>query len=333
MITPLTYTLTASASGFCEGATDGVRFALQGTQKGMEYQLYRDATPAGTILTGTGSAATFSGTFNTAGTYTARTVAGDLYSEVVMDNPRVITAYPLPTTTSLTAAPAAICKGQSSTLTALPNGAASYSFDDGGSWQATAILNVTPASNMTYTLKVRSAENCVSSDSKTAMITVTNCMTTPPFAASTQTWKFDSSTLTWSDWINADLSRTCPLVTTFSTANNTVKQHAIYNGHTFYSYSCVQESAETLCPSSAGWRVPYKSDFDELKSKVSVSTLVAQWGVTGQFVTAFQNSENAYLWSQTTTATDKAYAYDYPQGNGMFWNNYFRYGYTIRCVR
>jgi hypothetical protein len=54
---PATQTLVASAEGYCEGSTV-VQFALQGTQSGVTYQLYRDNAPLVT-LNGTGSAATF----------------------------------------------------------------------------------------------------------------------------------------------------------------------------------------------------------------------------------------------------------------------------------
>jgi hypothetical protein len=67
-----TYTLTASASGFCAGDA-GVTFALLGTEYGRSYQLYNGATTV-TTLSGTGSAATFSGVM-TEGIYTARVLA------------------------------------------------------------------------------------------------------------------------------------------------------------------------------------------------------------------------------------------------------------------
>jgi hypothetical protein len=71
--TPVAQTLTVSATAFCAGST--VTFALSNTEPGVQYQLYRNGTPALT-LTGTGGAATFTGTFAGAGTYTAKAQPG-----------------------------------------------------------------------------------------------------------------------------------------------------------------------------------------------------------------------------------------------------------------
>ena len=94
-IPPATYTLQASALDFCAGS-EGVQFALLGAEAGRQYQLYKDNSPVGMVLDGAGSAATFSGSFSVAGTYTARTVADDLYCEITMDGTRVVVENPLP---------------------------------------------------------------------------------------------------------------------------------------------------------------------------------------------------------------------------------------------
>jgi hypothetical protein len=88
------------------------------------------------------------------------------------DGQWVLTVNALPTTTSLTPTPATICAGESSTLAAVASNAASYSFDNGSSWQAAATKVVTPGTTAGYTLKVKSAAGCVSSDSKAATVTV-----------------------------------------------------------------------------------------------------------------------------------------------------------------
>jgi uncharacterized protein (TIGR02145 family) len=93
---PATYTLNVSAPSFCEGS-EGVQFALSGTEDERRYQLYRDGTAVdGAALEGDGSAATFTGSFNVAGTYTARTVADDKYCAIAMNGMHVITENPLP---------------------------------------------------------------------------------------------------------------------------------------------------------------------------------------------------------------------------------------------
>jgi hypothetical protein len=104
----LTYTLAASASGFCEGET-GVTFALSGTQAGRSYELYRDGAPtAVATLTGTGSPATFS-TVMTEGSYTAQVLASaNGYCEAAMSGTPVIFRNSLPAAPEI-AQPADVC--------------------------------------------------------------------------------------------------------------------------------------------------------------------------------------------------------------------------------
>ncbi|MDR3133272.1 MAG: hypothetical protein LBU42_04530 [Prevotellaceae bacterium] len=86
--------------------------------------------------------------------------------------------FPLPpTVTSLTASTTTICNGSSVILTAQASGAASYSFDNGSSWQTTATKTVSPTITTTYTLKVRSSTGCISIDSKTTTVTVNQMAT------------------------------------------------------------------------------------------------------------------------------------------------------------
>jgi uncharacterized protein (TIGR02145 family) len=95
-IPPATYTLSVSASSFCAGS-EGVQFSLSGTEAGRKYQLYRNNSAVdGAVLTGEGSAATFAGLFNVAGTYIARTVAKSGYCETAMNGNLMITMIPAP---------------------------------------------------------------------------------------------------------------------------------------------------------------------------------------------------------------------------------------------
>jgi uncharacterized protein (TIGR02145 family) len=95
-IPPATYTLSVSASSFCAGS-EGVQFSLSGTEVERNYQLFRNNSAVdGTVLNGTGNATTFTGLFNVGGTYTARTVADDLYCEITMDGTRVVVENLLP---------------------------------------------------------------------------------------------------------------------------------------------------------------------------------------------------------------------------------------------
>ncbi|HOX77050.1 MAG TPA: Omp28-related outer membrane protein [Bacteroidales bacterium] len=56
-MTPSEYTLS-DGSGYCEGS-DGIELTLDGSQNGVDYELYLDGDPTGQIMAGTGSAITF----------------------------------------------------------------------------------------------------------------------------------------------------------------------------------------------------------------------------------------------------------------------------------
>ena len=112
---PATQTLLASAAGYCEGAT-AVQFALNSTESGVVYQLYRDNAPvSGATLNGTGSAATFSGTF-AAGDYRAEALPGAT-CPAAMSGTHTITLYPTPAPPTITG-PNEACN--SATLAAVP---------------------------------------------------------------------------------------------------------------------------------------------------------------------------------------------------------------------
>jgi uncharacterized protein (TIGR02145 family) len=76
------YNLAVSATAFCAGS-EGVRFALSGTDSGVSYQLFRNNSAVdGAVLAGTGSAATFSGVFGE-GAYTAQSIADGVHCPAV----------------------------------------------------------------------------------------------------------------------------------------------------------------------------------------------------------------------------------------------------------
>jgi hypothetical protein len=92
--TPAAQTLIASALSYCAGS--GVTLALSGTDNGAIYQLYLNNAPlSGATLTGNGSPATFSGTFN-AGTYTAQVAKTAAFCAATMSGTPTITVNPLP---------------------------------------------------------------------------------------------------------------------------------------------------------------------------------------------------------------------------------------------
>jgi hypothetical protein len=84
----------------------------------------------------------------------------------------------LPTFTNVTANPTTICNGGSTTLTATASGAASFSFDNGSSWQTANTVSVSPTSTTTYMVKVRSSASCEAAEQKVVVVTVN----TPPTA-------------------------------------------------------------------------------------------------------------------------------------------------------
>ncbi|MDR1680795.1 MAG: fibrobacter succinogenes major paralogous domain-containing protein [Prevotellaceae bacterium] len=71
-----------------------------------------------------------------------------------------VTVYDLPVITSATASPAAICTGKSTTLSITASNTTEYSFDGGSSWTASSETVVSPITNTTYTVYVKSANAC-----------------------------------------------------------------------------------------------------------------------------------------------------------------------------
>jgi uncharacterized membrane protein len=78
------YDLNVSEAELC-ASHSGVTFALSGTQPGRTYLLYKDGATLKATLPGTGGAATFSGTFNEPGVYTARTMEEIPYCTTTMN--------------------------------------------------------------------------------------------------------------------------------------------------------------------------------------------------------------------------------------------------------
>jgi uncharacterized protein (TIGR02145 family) len=88
-----------------------------------------------------------------------------------MAGAHMVSENPLPINLSFTPATAAICNGQSATLTAVATGGASYSIN-GNTWQTTTAFNVAPTSNASYTLYVRTAAGCSVTEANAAVVTV-----------------------------------------------------------------------------------------------------------------------------------------------------------------
>jgi uncharacterized protein (TIGR02145 family) len=86
-----------------------------------------------------------------------------------LENAATVTVNDAPTGLSLTSA--TVCKGQSTTLTAAPEGAASYRLNS-EAWQAANTFEVSPTESKTYTLYVQSAAGCTAGLENAATVTV-----------------------------------------------------------------------------------------------------------------------------------------------------------------
>jgi uncharacterized protein (TIGR02145 family) len=123
-IPPATHNLIASASGFCEDDATGITFALDGTQTGVKYQLYRGSDKVGSELTGTGSgAATFTtgGPLKVAGVYTAQSVAESGYCAMLMTGSHNIVAYSAISPGSITTTTATTNAGTAPSVSTITN--------------------------------------------------------------------------------------------------------------------------------------------------------------------------------------------------------------------
>jgi hypothetical protein len=166
------YTLTASAAEFCPG--DAVTFALDNTTPGRMYQLYKDGVAVMDVLTGTGSAETFTGAFAGAGEYTAWVKDDGANCAAAMTGTHAVGESPKPTGLTLitTFEAAAVCEGESATLTASATNGYEYSLDN-SSWQSSTTFSVKPGiGGTTYPLYVKSAMGCVASEMNALTVAV-----------------------------------------------------------------------------------------------------------------------------------------------------------------
>jgi uncharacterized protein (TIGR02145 family) len=99
IITPMAFTLNASAASYCPGLSE-ISFSLSGTQCDVTYQLIKNNAEIVANLNGTGSAATFSGTYMS-GMYSAKSLPTAVFREVAMNGARTIVNIPSPTITLL----------------------------------------------------------------------------------------------------------------------------------------------------------------------------------------------------------------------------------------
>jgi hypothetical protein len=158
-LSPVVYASTVSASGFCAGAS-GVSFALLGTEQGRNYQLFRDGSAVGTVLAGTGSAASFTGTFEE-GTYTVRTVPEGGYCDIVMGTPLLVAKNQLPAAPVI-ASPKDVCVGSGDDIVFL---AADYTGEL--EWLHTGAGTITSSNMVTFGSAVAGAVSITARSAQT----------------------------------------------------------------------------------------------------------------------------------------------------------------------
>jgi hypothetical protein len=87
-----------------------VTFALSNTTLGRNYRLYKGTDAVMNVLPGTGGAATFTGTFAGAGTYTAQVIAESGNCAAVMNGTHDVSENLLPDTPNLAVSAATVCQ-------------------------------------------------------------------------------------------------------------------------------------------------------------------------------------------------------------------------------
>jgi hypothetical protein len=181
---PTAFNVTGGGS-FCSGG-GGVAVGLSGSETGVNYQLFRGASPVGSPVAGTGSALNF-GIQTTGGTYTVvgtNTTAG---CSTNMTGSAVVTVNPTPTTFSVTGG-GSFCSGGSGVAVGLSgsqtgvnyqlfNGASPVGSPVAGTGSAISFGNQTTAG--TYTAVATNATTgCTANMTGSATVTVNPTPTT-----------------------------------------------------------------------------------------------------------------------------------------------------------
>jgi hypothetical protein len=179
---PTNLTLAASPTVICAGQsstlTAKANFGVEYSLNGGNWQ--------------TSSTFSVSPGANASYTLRAKTSAG---CTATLPNAAPVTVNKVPTNLTFTAAPAAICRGQSSTLTASATDGYQYSRNN-STWQTTTTFSVAPTANASYTLYVRTAAGCSASITNVAPVRVNQLPGTPTGASANS--RCGSGTVTFS---------------------------------------------------------------------------------------------------------------------------------------
>ncbi|MDR0729280.1 MAG: fibrobacter succinogenes major paralogous domain-containing protein [Prevotellaceae bacterium] len=152
---PVITSFTASPDAICFGQSTELTVSATGATS------YSFVNPP---VWGTDNTYTVSPKADTICTVYAKTDKGCIDSAKV-----TITVNPLPVINSFTPSPAAICFGDSTTLTVTGN-VTSYSFGDQNSWDGLTTKTISPKEDTTYFVYAKTGEGCI--DSKPVSITV-----------------------------------------------------------------------------------------------------------------------------------------------------------------
>ncbi len=158
---PSVFNVGSSANNYCFGS-GGVSITLSGSETGVNYQLQKDGTDDGVIVTGTGNPITW--TNKLSGTYTVIATNSTKNCIKNMTGNIQITEYPLPDADA--GQDVDICLNQSADLVAT-SGQGHYEWSTN---DTTAAIKVSPAVTTTYTLTVTNNYSC--SDTDEVIVTV-----------------------------------------------------------------------------------------------------------------------------------------------------------------
>jgi hypothetical protein len=157
-------------------------------------------------------------------------------------------------------------------------------------------------------------------------------VSTPPYAASTQTWVFGDQT--WSDAIQI------PACNKASFTESYTKPHCrsyTTEGKTYYYYNWpyVNVNAATLCPSP--WRIPTIHDFKALMNNASPNVLNSAWCHGGLALhDQIHFTHLSRFWSSTELFESSPWSWCMEMVPGGYPKSYLKpshNGLQIRCVK
>jgi hypothetical protein len=159
----------------------------------------------------------------------------------------------------------------------------------------------------------------------TGEIKVRNKVNAPTYAVSTKTWTVAS--VTYSDRINYAPSN-CMKVTVASDQKNK-KEYLVKDGVHIYSWNCLQEIKNTICPSP--WHIP-ADDRGVLLQSGLTDAIKADWDPTGQWdINALDHT--VCYWTDAVGPTNEySEAYCVASGNYQGWLAWFMEYYAVRCT-